>query len=78
MKKMVQKFRNNLNNVREDEAGDVIQNVLVIAVFVIIVGVVGKILYDAIKSQGDATAKCIGSIGKNVTNANAASGKGCK
>lgn len=74
MKKMVQKFRNNLNNVREDEAGDVIQNVLVIAVFVIIVGVVGKILYDAIKGQGTATSKCINSIGKNVATGKAGSG----
>lgn len=67
MKNMVQKFRNNLNNVREDEAGDVIQNVLIIAVFVIIVGIVGKVLYDAIKAQSGRTSNCISKVGTNIS-----------
>lgn len=71
MKKMVQKFRNNLNNVREDEAGDVIQNVLIIAVFVIIVGVVGKLLYDAVTKEGKETATCIAAVGSNVSTSKA-------
>lgn len=63
MKNMIQKFKNNLDTVREEEAGDVIQNVLIIAVFVIIVGVVGKLLYDAITKQGNKTSNCINKIG---------------
>lgn len=75
MKTLMQKFKNNFDTVREEEAGDVIQNVLIIAVFVIIVGFVGKLLYDAITKQGNATAKCISNIGGNVSEVKA--GKGC-
>lgn len=74
MKNALNKFKNSFDTVRNEEAGDVIQNVLIIAVFVIIVGVVGKILYDAIKKQGDLTAKCIGQVGGNIANGT----KGCK
>lgn len=63
MKKALENFKNKFDTVREEEAGDVIQNVLIIAVFVIIVGVVGKILFDAITKQGDSTGKCITKIG---------------
>lgn len=72
MKNMVQKFRNNLNNVREDEAGDVVQNVLIIAVFVIIVGIVGKMLYTAISDQGTRTSKCIKNVGTNIATSSVA------
>lgn len=65
MKNALQKFKNNFDTVRNEEAGDVIQNVLIIAVFVIIVGIVGKILYDAITKQANTTSKCIGDIGKS-------------
>lgn len=65
MKNALQKFKNNFDSVREEEAGDVIQNVLIIAVFVVIVGVVGSILYNAITKQGSATGNCIAKIGKN-------------
>lgn len=73
MKNMVQKFRNNLNNVREDEAGDVVQNVLIIAVFVIIVGIVGKVLYTAISDQGNRTSNCIKNVGTNIATSNVTS-----
>lgn len=76
MKNMVQKFRNNLNNVREDEAGDVVQNVLIIAVFVIIVGIVGKVLYTAISDQGNRTSSCIKNVGTNIATSNVT--KSCK
>lgn len=58
-------FKSKFDTIREEEAGDVIQNVLIIAVFVIIVGVVGSILYKAITEQGEATGKCISQIGKS-------------
>lgn len=66
MKNAIQKFKNNFDTVREEEAGDVIQNVLIIAVFVVIVGIVGNILYKAITTQGSKTGKCITQIGGNV------------
>lgn len=65
MKNALQKFKNNFDTVRDEEAGDVIQNVLIIAVFVIIVGIVGSVLYNAITEQGDQTADCISKIGNN-------------
>lgn len=71
MKNALNKFKNSFDTVRNEEAGDVIQNVLIIAVFVIIVGVVGKILYDAVKLQGDNTAKCIKKVGGNIATAKA-------
>lgn len=74
MKNALENFKSKFDTVREEEAGDVIQNVLIIAVFVIIVGVVGKLLYDAITAQGKATSACIGKIGGNV---GSVSGNGC-
>lgn len=65
MKNALQKFKNNFDSAREEEAGDVVQNVLIIAVFVVIVAVVGSILYKAITTQGNATGKCIAKIGAN-------------
>ncbi len=73
MKNALQKFKNSFDTVRNEEAGDVIQNVLIIAVFVIIVGVVGKILYTAITKQGKATSDCISKVGGNI----ATTTKGC-
>lgn len=75
MKTLMQKFKNNFDTVREEEAGDVIQNVLIIAVFVIIVGFIGKLLYDAITTQGNKTADCIAKIGGNVSTVT--KGTGC-
>lgn len=63
MKNALLKFKNNFDTVRNEEAGDVIQNVLIIAVFVIIVGIVGSILYKAITDQANATKNCITTIG---------------
>lgn len=63
MKNALQKFKSNFDTVRNEEAGDVIQNVLIIAVFVIIVGIVGSILYKAITDQANATSSCIADIG---------------
>lgn len=63
MKNALLKFKNNFDTVRNEEAGDVIQNVLIIAVFVIIVGIVGSILYNAINAQASKTGKCINTIG---------------
>lgn len=63
MKNALQKFKNNFDTVRNEEAGDVIQNVLIIAVFVIIVGIVGSILYNAINAQASKTGTCIATIG---------------
>lgn len=63
MKNALQKFKSNFDTVRNEEAGDVIQNVLIIAVFVIIVGIVGTILYNAITTQASTTKDCITEIG---------------
>lgn len=66
MKNALMKFRNNFDSVREEEAGDVIQNVLIIAVFVIIVGIVGGILYKAITDQANNTKNCIAGVGSRA------------
>ncbi len=63
MKNALKKFRNNFDSVRNEEAGDVIQNVLMIAVFVIIAGIVGSILYKAITDQANNTKNCIAGVG---------------
>lgn len=63
MKNALMKFRNNFDSVRNEEAGDVIQNVLMIAVFVIIAGIVGSILYKAITTQANNTKNCIAGVG---------------
>lgn len=65
MKNALQKFKSNFNTVRNEEAGDVIQNVLIIAVFVIIVGIVGSILYNTITAQATKTGSCITKIGSS-------------
>lgn len=74
MKNAMMKFKNNFNSVREEEAGDVIQNVLIIAVFVVIVGIVGSILYKAVTDQANKTSGCITTIGNKPGTAKA----GCK
>ena len=74
MKNALMKFKSNFNTVRNEEAGDVIQNVLIIAVFVIIVGIVGSILYNTITAQANKTGKCITNIGSTP----GAPSTGCK
>jgi hypothetical protein len=74
MKNALQKFKSNFDTVRNEEAGDVIQNVLIIAVFVIIVGVVGGILYNTINAQAKKTGDCITTIGNSPGSGKA----GCK
>lgn len=63
MKNALMKFKNNLAATREDETGDIVQTVLIIAVFVVIVVVVGNLLYTAIKKKATDTGACINSVG---------------
>lgn len=62
MKNALMKFKNNLAATREDESGDIVQTVLIIAVFVVIVVIVGNILYDAIKKKADDVNTCINGV----------------
>lgn len=62
MKSLMQKFKSNLDATRQDESGDVVQTVLIIAVFVVIVVVVGRLLFNAINDRAGKTADCINSV----------------
>lgn len=62
MKSLMQKFKSNLDATRQDESGDVVQTVLIIAVFVVIVVVVGKLLFDAIQTRAEDTSDCINNV----------------
>lgn len=66
MKNLLNKFKSNLDTVRREESGDIVQTILILAVFVLIVSVVGAVLYKAITAQGDKTGKCITNIGSKV------------
>lgn len=68
MKSLMQKFKSNLDATRQDESGDVVQTVLIIAVFVVIVVVVGKLLFDTITKRAEKTSDCI--TGVNTANIN--------
>lgn len=61
MKNALHKWKSNFNEVRSDESGDIVQTILIIALFVVAVLVVGNILFEAIKKKADVTSKCIGS-----------------
>lgn len=63
MKNALQKFKNNLNTVRNEESGDIVQTILIIAVFVVIVVVVGKLLFTAIGKRANSTSNCIAGVG---------------
>lgn len=63
MKNAWNKFRNNLDATREDESGDIVQTILIIAVFVAIVIIVGNLLYKAISDKGENVSKCITGTG---------------
>ncbi|HSN66900.1 MAG TPA: hypothetical protein VLS94_09675 [Fusibacter sp.] len=63
MKNALQKFKNNLNTVRNEESGDIVQTILIIAVFVVIVVVVGALLSKAIKDRATSTSACIAGTG---------------
>lgn len=65
MKNAWNKFRNNLDATREDESGDIVQTILIIAVFVAIVIIVGNLLYKAINKKGTDVSDCI--AGANAT-----------
>lgn len=45
------------------ERGDIVQTILIIAVFVGIIVVVGALLYKALNKQGDNLANCIAGAG---------------
>ena len=63
MKSALMKFKNNLDTVRNEESGDIVQTILIIAVFVVIVVVVGKLLFEAINKRASNTSACINNVG---------------
>lgn len=62
MKNALTRFKNNLNTVRNDEAGDIVQTILIIAVFVVIVIIVGNLLMNAITTRAKSTSDCINGV----------------
>lgn len=60
MKNALRTWKSNFNEVRSNESGDIVQTILIIALFVVAVIVVGNIIFKAIREKADDTASCIG------------------
>lgn len=65
MKNALHKWKSNFNEVRSNESGDIVQTILIIALFVVAVLVVGNIIFKAIREKADQTGACI--AGSNVS-----------
>lgn len=65
MKNALLKWKSNFNEVRSNESGDIVQTILIIALFVVAVLVVGNIIFKAIAAKAEQTGKCISDT--NVT-----------
>lgn len=64
MNKLFNNFKSNFNAEPEvDEQGDIVQTLLIIAIFVVIVVSVGALLTTAIKNRSNATSKLIQNSG---------------
>lgn len=59
MKKLVSRFKDNFAASKTAEQGDIVQTILIIAVFVTIVVIVGGLLWSAISDRADDVADCI-------------------
>lgn len=60
MKNALRKWKSNFDEVRSNESGDIVQTILIIALFVVAVLVVGNIIFKAIREKSQDTADCIG------------------
>lgn len=54
---------------KREERGDIVQTILIIAIFVVIVVVVGNLLYTSISGASKKTANCINSASANTVKA---------
>lgn len=61
-----QRFVERLRDRDKEEHGDIVQTILIVALFVAIVVVVGKILYDAINDQAQNVGNCIQGGGRQA------------
>jgi hypothetical protein len=59
MKNALLKWKSNFNEVRSNESGDIVQTILIIALFVVAVLVVGNIIFQAINKKAAQTGACI-------------------
>lgn len=59
MKNLVERMKTNFTAARQDESGDIVQTLLIIALFVAIVVALGKVIYDAIQERAVKTKNCI-------------------
>lgn len=59
MKNALRTWKSNFNEVRSNESGDIVQTILIIALFVVAVLVVGNIIFKAISSKATQTGNCI-------------------
>lgn len=59
MKNALHKWKSNFNEVRSNESGDIVQTILIIALFVVAVLVVGNIIFKAIREKAADTGSCI-------------------
>lgn len=67
MNKLFNNFKSNFNAEPEaDEQGDIVQTLLIIAIFVVIVVSVGALLTRVIKNRSNATGKLIENSGSKT------------
>lgn len=67
MNKLFNNFKSNFNAEPEvDEQGDIVQTLLIIAIFVVIVVSVGALLTSVIKNRSNATGKLIENSGSKT------------
>lgn len=60
MKKFIENIRNGFSAAREDdERGDLVQMIMIIAAVVVMVGIVMFLLWEAIKDQANDTSDAI-------------------
>lgn len=59
MKNALRTWKSNFNEVRSNESGDIVQTILIIALFVVAVLVVGNIIFRAIREKANQTGECI-------------------
>lgn len=70
-KNSIERFKSNFAAARNSEQGDIVQTLIIIAVFVFIVVVVGALLRKTIVDKANAVSDCIAGSGAGAGTAKA-------
>lgn len=73
MKNFINKFKENFNAASEDETGDIIQTILIIAGMVVLTVIIIGVISKAARSKGTQVSNCINSVNMTSVGSNAAS-----